>query len=98
MQIPGFLREDPTQVPGLPEEEDGRSRGYVVQGCLLGSILAILLWFVPLPVAVVVWVLGLKGPFGDYMLMAMPFFFALPLLAATIGGLSVRKRRARRKR
>jgi hypothetical protein len=76
MQVPGFLRKDPTQVPGLPEEEDGRSRGYGVQGCLLGAIVAVLLWFVPLPVAVVVWVLGLKGPFGDYMLMAIPFFIS----------------------
>ena len=96
MQVPGFLRKDPTQVPGLPEEEDGRSRGYGVQGCLLGAIVAVLLWFVPLPVAVVVWVLGLKGPFGDYMLMAIPFFIALPLMGATIGELSAPKRLPRR--
>jgi hypothetical protein len=50
------------------------------------------LWFVPIPVIVVVWLLGLKGPFGDYMLTAIPFFAALPLVGAGIGAIHGHKR------
>jgi hypothetical protein len=98
MQVPGFLRKDRIHERGLPEEGDDRRSGYAVRGCLLGSILAILFWFVPLPVVGVVWVLGLKDPFSDYMLIAIPFFIALPLVGAAVGGLAFRKRLARRKR
>src|ERR1035441_7619017 len=84
MQAPGFLKQDPTQEPTSPQEGDDGSRGYAVRGCLLGSILAILFWFAPIPVALVVWVLRLKGPFGDYMLMAIPFFITLPLIGSGI--------------
>ena len=97
MQVPDFLRQDPTQGPAFPEEGDSKSRGYTVRGCLLGSILAILFWFVPIPVAAFVWVLGLKGPIGDYMLMAIPFYMALPVIGAGMGGLFGRKRIAWRK-
>jgi hypothetical protein len=97
-QTPSFLKQDPTQEPPLANSGEGTGRGYTLRGCLLGAILATSLWFVPIPVAVVVWVFGLKGPFVDYMLMATPFFVALPLIGAEIGELYGRKRAARRQR
>ena len=62
-----------------------------MRGCLLGLLLAIVLWFAPIPVAVVVWAFGLKGPLVAYMLMAIPFFGALPLMGAGIGAVYGRK-------
>jgi len=87
MELPSFLKQDPTPKPAFPEEDDHESRGYALRGCLLGFILALVFWFVPIPVGVVVWALALKGPFGDYMLMAIPFFIALPVIGAGIGEL-----------
>jgi hypothetical protein len=64
----------------------------------LGSILAVVLWVVPIPVIVVVWLLGLKGPFGDYMLSAIPLFLTLPLVGAGIGAVYGHKRAVSRQR
>src|SRR5271157_1962647 len=88
MQLPGFLRPDPSQETALPGDRDVRAHRYAMCGCAVGSLFAIIFWFVPIPVAIVVWVLGLKGPFGDYMLMTMPLFLALPLIGAGIGKLT----------
>jgi hypothetical protein len=85
MQLPGFLKQHPTEDPPFPGARVGERGGYAARGCLIGTILAILCWFVPVPVAAVVRVLGLTGPFGDYMLMAIPYFIALPLIGAGIG-------------
>src|SRR5262249_11863281 len=98
IQTPGFLKKDPTQEPPLADNGEGTGRGYALRGCLLGAILATFLWFVPIPVAVVVWAFGLKGPFVDYMLMATPFFVALPLIRPGIGESYGRKRAAWRQR
>src|SRR5437868_6766162 len=98
MHVPGFLRQDSTQGPAFPEEGESRSHGYAARGCLIGLILSIVFWFVPIPIAAVVWVLGLKGPFGDFMLIAIPFYIALPLIGAVIGELAGRKRVAWRQR
>ncbi len=48
-------------------------------------------------VAIVVWIFGLSGPFVDYMLMAIPFFIALPVIGAWIGELYGRSGSGRRR-
>jgi hypothetical protein len=96
MHAPGFLDPNAPDEPSYPST--GVSRRYAVRGCLLGSILAIVLWFVPVPVAVIVWVLELKGPFGDYMLSAIPFYVALPLVGAGIAAVYGHKRTGWRQR
>jgi hypothetical protein len=48
-------------------------------------------WWIPISVGVIVWLFGLKGAFGDYMLMAIPRLLALPLVRSGIG-LLVRRR------
>jgi hypothetical protein len=92
MQLPGFLIRDPSEGPDLPEEASRRA--YATRGCVIGCIAALFFWVVPIPVATIVWVFGLKGPFGDYMLEAVPCFLALPLVGGGIGLLVRRYRRA----
>jgi hypothetical protein len=94
MQLPSFLRLDASETIEFSEDIDGKSHGYAKRGCTLGCLFAIYFWFVPLPVAVIVWLFGLNGPFGDYMLGAIPFFLALPLVGGVIGMLVRRCRRA----
>jgi hypothetical protein len=65
--------------------EDTSRKGYAVRGALIGCLLAVFFWFVPVPVAALVWLFDSRGPFGDYMLAAIPGFLALPLLGALIG-------------
>jgi hypothetical protein len=60
---------------------------YATAGFLAGLIVAGVLWFFPIPVALVVWLFGLKGLFADYMYMAIPVFLALPFLGAVLGSL-----------
>jgi hypothetical protein len=64
---------------------------YASEGCLLGCLLAVALWIFPIPVAVIVWLLDLKGLFADYMYMTIPFLAALPLIGGGIG-LLIRRR------
>jgi len=90
MQLPGFLRQDPSEAPELPE--DGATGGYATRGCLIGCLAALFFWFVPIPVAITVWAFDVKGPFGDDMLMAIPFFLALPIIGAGLGKLFGRRR------
>jgi hypothetical protein len=52
---------------------------------MIGCLVALYFWFLPVPMAIIVWVFDLKGPFGDYMLGAMPFFLMLPFVGALIG-------------
>jgi hypothetical protein len=92
MQLPGFLRRDLTETPELPE--DGATRGYGTRGCIIGFLAALFFWFIPIPVAMIVWVFDLKGPFGDYMLLAMPCLLMLPIVGAIIA--EQRGRRHRR--
>jgi hypothetical protein len=82
MQLPGFLRRDLTETPELPE--DGATRGSATRGCIIGCLAALFFWFVPIPVATIVWVFDLKGPFGDYMLLALPCLLMLPITCAII--------------
>jgi hypothetical protein len=82
MQLPGFLRRDLTETPELLE--DGSTRGYATRGCIIGCLAALFFWFIPIPVAVIVWLFGFKGPFGDYMLLAMPCLLMLPIVGAII--------------
>ncbi|MFI5456051.1 MAG: hypothetical protein ACHRXM_11435 [Isosphaerales bacterium] len=89
MQLPGFLKRDPTEGPDLPEDRAGS--GYATRGCMIGCLVALFSWFIPIPVATIVWVFDLKGPFGDYMLMAIPFFLALPIIGAGIAELFRRR-------
>jgi hypothetical protein len=67
------------------EIEDTSRKGYAARGAMIGCLAALLLWSIPVPIGVVVWLFGLKGPFGDYMLAAIPCFLALPLLGSGIG-------------
>jgi hypothetical protein len=94
MQLPGFLTRDPTDGP--PSPDDRESGGHTALGCILGCLAGLFFWFVPIPVVIVVWAFGLEGPFGDKMLMAIPFFLALPIIGAGIADLLGRRRRARR--
>jgi hypothetical protein len=48
-------------------------------------------WVIPIPMFVIVWLFDLQGPFGKYMLAAIPVFLALPLVGGVIG-LLVRRR------
>ncbi len=75
------------------EIEDTSRKGYAARGALIGCLAAMFLWWIPIPIGVIVWLFGLKGPFGDYMLTAIPCFLALPLLASGIGLLVRRYRR-----
>jgi len=79
-------------VPPLPDGGEYTGDGRALRGCLLGLILAVALWFVPIPVALVVRVLGFHGPFVDAMLMAIPFYLAIPLIGAAIGSRWGRRR------
>jgi hypothetical protein len=90
MQLPGFLTRDPSERAELPE--DGASRGCATHGFLIGCFTALCLWFVPIPVVIIVWVFDLKAPFGDYMLMAAPILLSLPIIGAAFAGLSGRRR------
>ncbi len=76
------------------ELEDTPRKGYAARGSLIGCMAAIFFWWVPIPVVVIVWLFGLKGPFGDYMLMAIPGFLALPFVGGGIGLFVRRHRRA----
>jgi hypothetical protein len=91
MQLPGFLKRDPTAGPQFPEDPAGR--GYATRGCIISCIAALFFWFIPIPVATIVWVFDLNGPFGDYMLMAIPFFFAVPIIGAGVAKLFGRRHR-----
>jgi len=56
-----------------------------MRGGVIGCLAALFFWFVPIPVVMIVWLFELKGPFGDYMLMAIPFLLTLPIIGALIG-------------
>ena len=45
-----------------------------------------LLWFFPLPVALIVWLFDLKGLFADYMYFALPVFALLPIIFGCLFG------------
>ena len=42
-------------------------------------------WFVPLPIAAIVYLFGITHPFGDVMLFCIPFFLLIPVIGAFIG-------------
>ncbi len=83
MRLPGFLRSAPTDEPEPTDHRPGRD--YAARGCLIGCIAAQVCWLIPIPVAAVVWLFDLKGPFGDIMLMVLPFLLMLPLVGGGIG-------------
>jgi hypothetical protein len=62
-------------------------RNYAMQGLACGGLLMIVTWFFPIPVAVIVWIFDIQGPFGDIMLMSTPFLILLPIIGAGIGTL-----------
>ena len=92
MRLPGFLKRGPSEGAKLREEK--ASSGYATRGCLIGCLAALFLWLVPVPVAIAVWTFDLKGPFGDYMLMAVPFFLSLPIIGAVTADLIGHRRGA----
>lgn len=97
MLLPNFLRRDSSEGPNLAENWLP-SGSYATRGCVIGCFAAIVFWFVPIPVGALVWMFDLKGPFVDYMLTAIPFFLALPLIGAGVGKLLDLKRVTRRHR
>ncbi len=66
----------------MSEMEDTSRKGYAARGGWIGCLAGMFFWWIPIPVAVIVWSFGLKGPFGDYMLAAIPCFLALTLLGS----------------
>jgi hypothetical protein len=82
MQLPVFLKRDPTE--GLEFLDDRASRGFATRGWIIGCFAALLIWFIPIPVAIVFWLFDIRGPFGDTMLMSIPFLLALPIIGAGI--------------
>jgi hypothetical protein len=93
MRLPGFLRQDPSGVPSLPE--DPGSGGHAARGCIIGCLAGLFLWFVPIPVAAIAWLFDLQRPFSDVMLMAIPFYLALPIIGAGLAELLGRRRATR---
>jgi len=91
MQLPGFLRRYPSEAPELPE--GGATSGHATRGGIIGCFAALVFWFIPIPVAAIVWAFDLQGPFGDHMLTAVPFYLALPILGAGIADLLGRRHR-----
>jgi hypothetical protein len=85
MQLPVFLKRDPTQGPEFLG--DKASGGFATRGWIIGCLAALVIWLIPIPVAIVFWVFGIKGPFGDTMLMSVPFLLALPIIGAGIAEL-----------
>jgi hypothetical protein len=83
MLLPGFLKRNPIEWPDI--QGIGESRSYTEHGCIFGCLVALFFWIVPIPVAALVWLFDLKGPFGDYMLLAIPCFLALPIVGGGIG-------------
>jgi hypothetical protein len=74
----------------MKDANQADSKTFAVAGFRTGCLVAVLVWFVPLPVALVVWLFQLKGLFADYMYMAIPFLVALPLVGGFIGSFIVR--------
>ncbi len=58
---------------------------YAGRGVALGCFAAIIIWVFPLPVAFLAWLLRSELPFGDVMLLALPFLALLPVVGAIIG-------------
>jgi hypothetical protein len=50
---------------------------------------------VPIPVAAIAWLFDLQRPFGDSMLMAIPFYLALLIIGAGLAELLGRRRATR---
>jgi hypothetical protein len=62
-------------------------RTCAIHGLVIGVLLMIVTWFFPIPIAILVLLFDIKRPFGDIMLVAMPFILAIPVVGATIGSL-----------
>jgi hypothetical protein len=62
-----------------------RQKTYGPLGCQLGCVSAILLYFYPLPVGLIVWLFELNGLFADYMYVALLVFALLPFAGYAIG-------------
>jgi hypothetical protein len=72
--------------------EEGQYGGTQARkGCWFGVIAAAAIYVFPIPVALIVWLFDLKGPFGDYMLMAIPFLMTLPLIGAGLGSCFIKR-------
>lgn len=73
--------------------EDTSRKGYAKRGALIGCLAAMFFWWIPIPMALIVWLFDLQGPFSDYMLAAIPVFVALPPVGCVIGLLVKRRDR-----
>jgi hypothetical protein len=68
--------------PGSVAMFEGR---YTGRGVALGCAAATVLWVFPLPVAFLAWLAGSRRPFGDIMLLALPFLLLLPVVGGILG-------------
>jgi hypothetical protein len=68
---------------------------YPCIGFLVGLVVAAALWFLPIPVVLVVWAFDLKREFVKYMWLSMPFYMLIPLIGMTVGWLIARRAGAR---
>jgi hypothetical protein len=53
---------------------------YGATGFKIGCVFAVVLYFYPVPVALIIWWFDLPGLFADYMYIAMPFLAMIPFL------------------
>jgi hypothetical protein len=90
MQLPVFLKRDPTEGPELLD--DRASGGLATRGLIIGCLAAVIMWFIPIPVAIFVWAFNIRRPFGDTMLLSIPFLLVLPIIGGGIA--QVIRRRA----
>jgi hypothetical protein len=44
----------------------------------------VVLWFLPFPIVIVVWLLDVKLPSGDVMLTATPLYLSIPVIGAVV--------------
>jgi hypothetical protein len=58
---------------------------YAVRGFWIGVLVAVLLWFFPIPVALATYMFPTDRPFGDVMLLCAPLFILIPFASAAIG-------------
>jgi hypothetical protein len=82
VQLPVFLKRDATEGPEFPG--DRATGSFATRGWIIGCLAALIIWFIPIPVAIVCWAFGIGGPFGDTMLMSIPFLLTLPIVGAGI--------------
>jgi hypothetical protein len=60
---------------------------YALHGFMLGGLIVIVTWFLPIPIAIIINILNIRRPFGDIMLISVLFLGTIPLIGAGVGWL-----------